>query len=445
MYLKLSIRNAKRSFTNYLLYLVTMTVLLAVLEVSNCIAIAGESAGFQAISLPLLLTLIQILLVGYIDTFLLKQRAKEFANYLLLGMGKKKLANLFLCETLLLGCCCCLAGITIGFAAYGFFCFHAPLQEFNLCRFLFGKSMLHTLGYFFLMEMVCSFRLKQRFSKLQIRELIYEKNRSQQAKKIDNYKKWGALFFSCFTCLLGLMFGIVFLPENYSMYAISVVTVPLAISVFAFYRWMFGYLYAKRYQKPASLYQKNRLYLMADITSNFKTEAIGTAVFCMCFLFSAGSYITGRWMLQPKFQIFGRASQQWMGAAQISSCVVFTVIYFSILSLQQMTALKQNARDSQIMRYLGNSSRQLEILIHQQAAIKLTFPMIMAFVLFLTCMPLLNRKLNLIMPAPMHNALFKFTGEFLIGAAFFYVCYFGIVNAVGRRCLTSSARKNNSP
>ncbi len=49
MYLKLSIRNAKRSFIDYLLYVVTMTVLLAIIEVSNCITIIGESAGFQVI------------------------------------------------------------------------------------------------------------------------------------------------------------------------------------------------------------------------------------------------------------------------------------------------------------------------------------------------------------------------------------------------------------
>ena len=71
IYLKLSIRNARRSFINYLLYVVTMTVLLAVIEVSNCIAIIGESAGFQVISLPLLIAAIQIVLVGYIDLFLL--------------------------------------------------------------------------------------------------------------------------------------------------------------------------------------------------------------------------------------------------------------------------------------------------------------------------------------------------------------------------------------
>lgn len=52
LYLKLSIRNARRSFINYLLYAAAMTVLLAIIEVSNCITIVGGSAGFQVISLP---------------------------------------------------------------------------------------------------------------------------------------------------------------------------------------------------------------------------------------------------------------------------------------------------------------------------------------------------------------------------------------------------------
>ena len=120
MYLKLSVRNARRSFADYLLYVAAMTLLLAVAEVSNCMAIVGELAGFQVISLPLLIAVIQIVLAGYMDTFMLKQRAKEFANYLLLGMGKKRLTRLFLCEILWIGFCCYLAGTTIGFAVFGF-------------------------------------------------------------------------------------------------------------------------------------------------------------------------------------------------------------------------------------------------------------------------------------------------------------------------------------
>lgn len=117
-------RNARRSFVNYLLYVAAMTVLLAIIEISNCIAIIGELAGFQVISLPLLIAVIQIVLVGYIDLFLLKQRAKEFASYLLLGMEKRRLTRLF------------------------------------LCGFLYGRSMFYTFLFWGLIETVCSFRLR---------------------------------------------------------------------------------------------------------------------------------------------------------------------------------------------------------------------------------------------------------------------------------------------
>lgn len=254
MYLKLSIRNAKRSFINYLLYIATMTVLLAIIEVSNCIAIIGESAGFQVISLPLLIAAIQIVLVGYIDTFILKQRAKEFASYLLLGMEKKKLTRLFLCEVLLIGFCCYIAGTTIGFSIYGFWYFREPLHEMKHCGFLYGKSMFYTFLFFCLIETVCSFRLTQRLDKRQIRELMYEKKRNQGIKNIGNYKKWCTIFSLCFMCFIGCVYGIAYLPGDYIVYPVSVIAIPLLISVFAFYKWVFGYLYAYRRMKSVRIY-----------------------------------------------------------------------------------------------------------------------------------------------------------------------------------------------
>lgn len=439
MYLKLSIRNARRSFINYLLYVVTMTVLLAIIEVSNCITVIGKSAGFQVFSLPLLITVIQIVLVGYIDTFMLKQRAKEFANYLLLGMGKKRLIHLFLCEVLLIGFCCYLAGTTAGFAVYGVWYFREPLHEIKLCGFLYGKSMLYSLMFFCLIEIVCSFRLKQRLSRLQIRELIYERNRNQTPGNIENYKKWGFLFLFCFACLMGCVCGIVFLPEKYIAFPVSIVAIPLLISVFAFYKWAFGCLYSQRRMNSIKIYQKNRLYLTANITSNFKTSAIVNTIFCVCILFSACSFITGILMLQPEFQLFDSNMRQWMGTSQISICIVFWVIYFSTLSLHQIIDLRQNSKDNKIMRCMGKSNKQMERLVNQQIAIKLISPMIMALLIILLCLPLLNGKMNLILPTSLHNILLKLTGEFWACIIFFYICYFGIVSAMSRRCINLSA------
>ena len=438
MYLKLSIRNAKRSFINYLLYVVTMTVLLAIIEVSNCITIIGESAGFQVISLPLLIAAIQIVLVGYIDLFLLKQRAKEFASYLLLGMEKGRLTRLFLCEVLLIGFCCYITGTTIGFSIYGFWYFREPLHEMKHCGFLYGKSMLYTFLFFCLIETVCSFRLRRRLDKLQIRELMYERNRNQGVKNIGNYKKWGIIFFLCFVWFIGCVWSIVFLPEVYIVYPVSVTAIPLLISVFAFYKWVFGYLYAYRRMKSVRIYQKDRLYITANVTSNLKTAAMVHAVFCICFLFSGASFVTGILILQPEFQFFDTAMRQWMGTSQISICIVFLVIYFSILSLQQIIEIRQNSKSNQIMRCMGKSDKQIVRLVNQQIAIKLSSPMIMALLIILFCVPLLNGKMNLTLPASLNNILLKLTGEFGACISVFYICYFGIVSAMSKRYIYSS-------
>lgn len=433
IYLKLSVRNAKRSLINYLLYSITIIILIAIMEFSNCIAIMGRLANFQTHSLPLLITIIQIILVGYIDTFMLEQRAKEFASYLLLGMKKKNLTYLFLCEISLIGLFCFLIGTTIGLAVYVFFCFCTPMLERNLSSFLPYKSIAYTFCYFCLAKTCCAFHLKQKIDKLQIRELLYEKNRNQSIIQNNNYKKWAILFIFSFLCLLGLMCGIVILPRDWAVYPTSVVCIPFLLSILSFYQWLFGYLYAQRRIKSIFIYQKNWLYHTAVLTSNIKTSATINAVFCMCILFAAFSFITGRLMLQPEFQLFEKGTQQWMGIMQICLCIIFTVIYFSILSLQIIIELKRASKNNQILHSIGKSNKQLAILNKQQIVIQLTLPMLMAFLVFLFCMPLLNGTINLILPDTMHNSLFKFAGEFFLCILFFYICYFFIVNVISRQ------------
>ena len=237
-------------------------------------------------------------------------------------------------------------------------------------------------------------------------------------------------------CFIGCVCGIVFLPEVYIVYPVSVAAIPLLISVFAFYRWVFGYLYAYRRMRSVRIYQKDWLYIMANVTSDFKTAAMVNAVFCICFLFSGASFVTGMLILQPGFQLFDTAVQQWMGTAQISICVVFLVIYFSILSLQQIIEIRQNSKSNWIMRCMGKSDQQIARLVDQQIAIRLISPMIMALLIILFCIPLLNGKMNLILPASLNDILLRSTGEFGACIVIFCFCYFGIVSAMSRRYIS---------
>ena len=94
MYLKLAIRNAKRSVMDYLLYITSMIILLTIMQISNCIAVMGKmQAGLHTTSLPVLITIILVVLVEYMNRFMLKQRAKEFSNYLLLFLQYTEFRN----------------------------------------------------------------------------------------------------------------------------------------------------------------------------------------------------------------------------------------------------------------------------------------------------------------------------------------------------------------
>ena len=146
-------------------------------------------------------------------------------------------------------------------------------------------------------------------------------------------------------------------------------------------------------------------------------------------------------MLQPEFQFFDMAMRQWMGTSQISICIVFLVIYFSILSLQQIIEVRQNSKSNQIMCCMGKSNKQIAKLVNKQIAIKLASPMIMALLIILFCVPLLNGKMNLIFPASLDNILLKLAGGFGVCIVIFYICYLGIICVMSRRYINVSASK----
>lgn len=433
IYFKLSIRNAKRSFTNYLLYILTMAILLAVTEVSNCISVAGNTAGMKTFSLPLLIAIVLVILVGHIDSFMLRQRAKELASYLLLGMKKKKLIHLFLCEILLIGFFCFLAGTTAGFVAYRFRCLGMDLHGKISYGPLYCKSTWNTFICFCLVEAVCCLRMRRRLNRLQIRELMNESCRNQTVSRQGHYKAWGIVFLVSFVCLTGCVYGIALLSEDAAVCLTAFVSVPLAVSIFAFYQWLFGLLDRCRQNKTASIYHKMRLYTVSYLTANIKTSAVVNAVFCICFLLSAASFITGKLMLQSEFRLFEKDIQGWLGTAQINICIVFAVIYFSILALHQIMELRQASRNHRILRFMGDSGKEMKTLVKQLTVIKMTLPILMALLIFLFCTLPLNRKLNLFLPDVLHNAIFKFSSEFFLCILAFYLCYFWAVNAMGRQ------------
>ena len=91
---KLALRNAKRSFRNYFIYLMTMVLITALMFAFNSMIFSEDiqkvcaEAGMLAMLIGLVtffIVIIIIWLVHYMMRFMAEKRSREFATYLLLG------------------------------------------------------------------------------------------------------------------------------------------------------------------------------------------------------------------------------------------------------------------------------------------------------------------------------------------------------------------------
>ncbi|MCM1175477.1 MAG: hypothetical protein NC341_10560 [Blautia sp.] len=434
MYFKLAFRNAKRSVFDYLLYIFTMIVLTSIICLSNHIAIFGNmQAGFQTISLPLVIVLIMAVLVEYINAFLVKQRAKEFAAYILLGMEKRKLSLIFLLEISLIGIICFVLGVLSGTCIY-YISFYAILHGNNRV-FDFQvmlKSIIYTFGYFCIVEFISMFRMVCKINSLEIKQLMQEKQRNQSFG-VNKKLFWKWMLICSFSAFFIMLCSIVFGANRFMYILISIVSIPLLVSVFAFYKWLYACLSAERLFGIDALYQGDRLYWISEMTANTRTSAILNAVFSLCLLFSAMAFVFGMLLLSWDIGIWTYTDREWMGFLQISICIVFIVIYFSIMSFLQITELKKQKKRIQILRYMGKNQNELKKLIKTQIQLKLILPTIMCFILILISAPLVSYKLDSILPAYLHNFVLIAVGWFMICFVILYFCYYFLTYIISRQ------------
>ncbi len=137
--------------------------------------------------------------------------------------------------------------------------------------------------------------------------------------------------------------------------------------------------------------------------------------------------------LGESFHDPGHAAKKNVGVLQISLCLIFIVIYFSVLSLQQIVELKRESKGIKVLSYIGKSNKQIKELVKKQIAGKLLMPMFMTLLVLLFSIPLVNLKLNLLLPIVMHNILLRAVFCFAICFLLFYVCYFFVVYTISKQ------------
>lgn len=125
MYAKLALSNAKRSIKDYVIYFVTLTICVSLfyafmsLSSSHYELITEDSYNFEMLKVMMkyatyMITALEVVLIGYVNKYMIRRRKREFATYILLGIPQKNVAFMFFIETLVMGIVSIALGIFLG-------------------------------------------------------------------------------------------------------------------------------------------------------------------------------------------------------------------------------------------------------------------------------------------------------------------------------------------
>ncbi len=199
MLFKLAVRNIKNSIRDYTVYFYTLVIGVAIFYSFN--AIKGQDAvtqltgelGRSAQLLSSALSAVSIfvafvlgILIVFASRFLVKRRSKEFAVYMTLGMGKRKVSSILMMENLLTGIISLAVGLLIGIALsqlMGIFVinlFNADVSAYSFS--ISGGAIIRTIGNFTVMYLVAMVFNSHDVGRMKLIDLLQSDRKTEEVK-----------------------------------------------------------------------------------------------------------------------------------------------------------------------------------------------------------------------------------------------------------------------
>ncbi|RVU54379.1 FtsX-like permease family protein [Anaerosphaera multitolerans] len=177
MLFKLSFRNARRTFSDYLIYMITVSLAISmefalnrILFIDEIYEMSNVAVGFNymLIAASLFMMAVVALMIKYMVKFIVDKRSNEFGLYMLMGIEQKNIKRIFWIEQIYL----CIASLGLGvlfglllgeilkIIIYNFMNFKYSFELIGFGKSLTVTVIVTALAYLF--SYIFSFRLFKR-------------------------------------------------------------------------------------------------------------------------------------------------------------------------------------------------------------------------------------------------------------------------------------------
>ena len=319
MYVKLAITNARKSIRDYLIYFITIILCVSLfyafmsLSSSSYELITEESYNFDMLKIALeystyVITALLVVLIGYVNRYMMKRRQKEFSTYILLGTEQKSVALMFFIETLIIGILSIIFGVFFG-TLFSQVVTAAVLlsvkQEIIFSFKLYMDTVAITFLFFLSMFCIIGLYNSRTLKKLKLINMINAEKKSE-----FQFKKSGKIYGFIF--IVSIMLYSICGYFTYTTYntiqdmgdpykAVGDIGIALVSFIIGTYFLFYSLGYIIIFIKERWVkfkYEDINLFLIGSIVSKIKTTPILMATISITFLGAAVSFIATLVMAQ---------------------------------------------------------------------------------------------------------------------------------------------------
>ena len=306
---KIALKNIKKSRSDYSVYFFTLIIGVAIFYMFNSIGTQGlmedvSKSGNENVQMLISVmggvsvgvAVILGMLIIYANGFLIKRRKKEFGIYMLLGMGKKKVSKILICETCVVGFVSLVIGMIAGiFGSQLLSIVVAKMFAVDVTGYTFdisGRAVVITILCFaaiFLVVLIFNTKMVGRYKLIDL--MNAEKAREKQI--IRNTKLSVVLFILSFAVLTAACIEVGFFGEDMSKNGFIACSLILVVATFVIFASFAGF-FQKLMEKRRGFYKKGlNSYIVRQFSGNMNTSAVSIALISLLLFISLCLFSSG--------------------------------------------------------------------------------------------------------------------------------------------------------
>ncbi|KGE20150.1 ABC transporter permease [Paenibacillus wynnii] len=306
--LDLTIRNVKRNFRLYSIYLFSMiTGVIIQFTFSSLMynedimdALQNRDNFQMGVGIASVVVFMFIIFfILYANSFFMKQRKKEFGMYLLYGLSERQITIMVFYETLFISSISLIAGVLLGgllSKLFGMLLMNLMQYDQVISLSFPVHAMVSTAGLFLLLAIIISVQSYVMVNRVQLTELFHAKQKSEKAVKTSPVMAMISLL------LLGMAYALIssgkgsVFWEDYATWSMVATTIGIIGGTFLFFRQFSGWLLqtisrrSKYHEGNTVLWSSSLRFQIRGNTLNLTFISLFSAAILMLLCFMTINY-----------------------------------------------------------------------------------------------------------------------------------------------------------